>query len=387
MLLHMPNEDLPYEKLEFFQDRIGASPGELKKLKPYGPLFIARKQELAEDLYRFFLSIPETRLILEGLRDEARMKATWAAWFEALFKSRGERAFLSYLWQIGARHVEIDLDQRFTNLGFARIRQFCQEIVNNHVPEPDRAEIGAIIHKLIDLCLLVETSAYVQQATKCDFEVIRDIADRVRNPATVIGGNVKRLLKKAGKETKEAKIYETLITENQRLENMVFDIKTYMTLFQMEPVFQVVQLNDLIKGVLKRLKGTGKFDDVAVNVELDPSFPFVKGDPRGLTCLFHYLLQNAMEAAGKREPMVRVTSRAEEGRIPDLRIEIFNTGSPPRKDQVGRLFSPFYSTKLSGTGFGLPIAHLVVRRHHGKLNLEPVEGEGTRAVVTLPVPE
>ncbi len=387
MLLSMPGEEIPYEKLEFFQARIGVEPEELKKLEPHGHLFVARKQELAEDLYAFFLSIPETRVILEGLRDEDRMKTTWANWFEALFRSKEGRPFLGYLWQIGARHVEVDLDQQYTNLGFSRIRRFCLEIVNREVPDEDKAEVGAVIHKLIDLCVLVETSAYVRQATKCDFEVIRDIADRVRNPATVIGGNVKRLLKKAGKETKEAKVYETLIAENQRLENMVFDIKTYMTLFQMEPVFQVVQLTDLIKGVLKRLKAGGKFEDVKVNVELDPSFPFVKGDPRGLNCLFHYLLQNAMEAAGKREPMVRVTSRIERERPGDLRIEIFNTGIPPQKEQVGRFFSPFYSTKLSGTGFGLPIAHLVARRHHGRLSLEPVEGEGVRAVVTLPVPE
>jgi signal transduction histidine kinase len=49
-----------------------------------------------------------------------------------------------------------------------------------------------------------------------------------------------------------------------------------------------------------------------------------------------------------------------------------------------QLLSPFFSTKLKGTGFGLPIAQVVVRKHLGRLEIRPLPGKGTSVVVSLP---
>ncbi|MCK7467741.1 MAG: protoglobin domain-containing protein [Desulfosudis oleivorans] len=121
------------------------------------------------------------------------LKRTWSSWFEAFFSADFDDRFLSWLWKIGVRHVEVNLDQRFSNLGFAIIRQFCHGIVLKEVPLEMRGPILSIIDKLIDLCVLVETSAYIENTTSCDIEVMREMADRVRNPAMIIGWNIKRL--------------------------------------------------------------------------------------------------------------------------------------------------------------------------------------------------
>ena len=65
-------------------------------------------------------------------------------------------------------------------------------------------------------------------------------------------------------------------------------------------------------------------------------------------------------------------------------IEIFNTGIPIKMDEPERVFSPFFSTKPFGTGFGLAIARLAVRKNYGKLYLQPVPGKGTKVLVILP---
>jgi signal transduction histidine kinase len=56
-----------------------------------------------------------------------------------------------------------------------------------------------------------------------------------------------------------------------------------------------------------------------------------------------------------------------------------------REDDLGKLFSPFYTTKAEGTGFGLPIAAEAARNNLGRIRLEPAKGEGTRVVLTLPL--
>ena len=64
---------------------------------------------------------------------------------------------------------------------------------------------------------------------------MREVADRVRSPAMVIGWNIRRLRDKVEKGTREYDIYQMLMGENHRLESMVADVKVYMDIFQGEP--------------------------------------------------------------------------------------------------------------------------------------------------------
>jgi signal transduction histidine kinase len=101
---------------------------------------------------------------------------------------------------------------------------------------------------------------------------------------------------------------------------------------------------------------------------------------------FSIAMRRCMEAVGRENPGVRISS-AIEGTPPfNVRIEIFNSGPPPA-EEIEKLFSPFFSTKATGTGFGLPIARLVVRKHHGTLSMHPgKEREGTSVTISLPGP-
>jgi signal transduction histidine kinase len=90
-----------------------------------------------------------------------------------------------------------------------------------------------------------------------------------------------------------------------------------------------------------------------------------------------------LDAVNADDPRIRITARAVTGAGSKTDVEIFNTGTPPDPADLDQLFSPFYSTKPWGTGFGLSIARLAVRKNFGKLQLIPVPGEGMRVVVTL----
>jgi signal transduction histidine kinase len=380
----MPDFQTISPKLRLFMEKINIHESEIEALDPFRPLFIAKKDEFADHFYDVFYKMADTRAILENEREPGFMKRVWANWFASLFRSRLNDEFLGYLWRIGTRHVEVNLDQRFSNLGFAVIRQFCHNIALTEIPHEKRDPILITIDKLIDLCLLVETDAYIENSLSCDIEVMREVADRVRNPAMIIGASIKRLQNKADADTREYKVYEMLMGENRRLEGMVHDIKVYMDIFEGEPEFQSVELESLIKSVLSDLRAESRFTGIGVEVDLDAKAGYVKGDGRWLTHLFYYLIQNGMEAGCKTdEPCVRVTSRPENALPFNICIEIFNSGNPPEGD-IEKLFSPFFTTKPGGTGFGLPIARLVARKHHGTLSIQSAEGGGTVVAVSLP---
>jgi signal transduction histidine kinase len=382
----MIGDQPPYEKLRLFKERIGIGPEEMEVLKPFRSVFTSRKHEFADYFYRTFSQITETKLML-GEDRWSFLKSRWAEWFGSVFTVEIDDRFLGYLWRIGVRHVEVNLDQRFSNLGFAMIRQFCQRIILTEISPDKSGLILATVDRLLDLCLLVETSAYIEVTTRCDIEVIRAVADRVRNPALVIGGNIKRLQKTVGSESREFHVYERLIAENERLEKMFQDIKVYVDVFSKEIEFHRADLKELIVTVLGKMKEAGMLHGVEVELDLGAEVLPVRGDAEVLECLFQYLIQNAVEGADGMDPRVKISARSEKTVPRNVLVELFNTGNPPRKEEIEQLFSPFYSTKPSGTGFGLPIAGTIVSKHFGKLVMEPVPGKGTKVLVRLPAAE
>ncbi len=372
-----------HQKLRLFLDMIGIRENEGALLEELTQLFVGKKDVFAEYFYDFFHDIEDTRPLLDAEKTPGHMKRVWAGWFASFFQSRPDDEFLAYLWGVGVRHVEVSLDQRFSNLGFAMIRQFCHKIVATEVPPEQRNLALSAINKKLDLCLLAETSAYIENTISCDIEVMREVADRVRNPAMVIGWNIRRLQGKVEKGTREYDVYQMLMGENQRLENMVRDIKVYMDIFQEEPGFHAVDVEGVIASVLERVRDKGMYSHVAVHVEVQEQARYVKGDGKWMEYLFYYLIENSMEAAGREKAFVRVSSQREDVPPHNIRVELFNSGEPPLDDSE-RLFTPFFSTKAEGTGFGLPIARLVARKHHGTLEIYGEKGEGTKVVVSLP---
>ena len=87
----------------------------------------------------------------------------------------------------------------------------------------------------------------------------------------------------------------------------------------------------------------------------------------------------ATEAGG----VLRATlARQDERRV---RISIADTGVGIRKENLSRVFDPYFTTKPVGTGLGLPIVQKIVEAHGGEISLASEPGEGTTATVILPM--
>ena len=375
---------VPYEKLLQFQASLGLTEDSLTQLDPYRDLFVSKKDEFAAHFHDVFQGIPEAKLVLDYEERPGIMLRIWSHWFERIFRSKLDQELYSYLWKIGLRHVEVNLDQRFSNLGFSVIRQFCHRIILAEIEHGSRTHLLQLIDDIMDLCLLVETSAYIEATTRCDIEIIKGIADRVRNPVTVIGGSIKRLQKKVDTGSPAYGVYESLLSENSRLEHMVTDIKMYFEMFQEDADFRTLELEPLIKKAVESLTGNNRFAGISLEVSLSPQAMRIIADARDMENMFHHLLENSFEAADPIDPRVRITSREIQEPHPGTMIEIFNTGRPIKEDEFDKFATPFFSTKPAGTGFGIPIIRLAVRKNHGKVIFLPAPDEGMTVMITLP---
>jgi len=377
---------VPIERLVLFKNKLGLEDKDMERLNPYRGIFAGKGKEFSEYFHRFFLEIPETRIILEYEKHQDRLlKHIWPQWFESLFLKALDDRVVAYLWRSGLVHVEEKIDQRFINLGYSVIRQFCQNAAADSIPAADLRPVLTSIDKMLDFCLLIETQAYITATTRCDVEVVKGLSHQVRNPITIIGGNIMRLQKNSEPGSHLYEIYEIIMTECKRLEHMLIDTGIYSEMFQSEHEFYDVDLEVIISNVLEKLRPMGFPENIKIDIELDAKFKRVKGDKKELTIMFYNILENSIEALKAEKPYIRISSKIEALGSQFVQIEIFNAGVPINENDMENLFIPFFSTKPGGTGFGLPIALLVAKKNLGDLFLEPVPNEGTRCIITLPL--
>ena len=365
-------------------DKVKLTEDDLLLLSLHRDFFIAKKEEFAEYFYAFFFELPETHILLEHVGKPDVMKLTWATWFERLFRENLAPDFVTYLWRIGLRHVEINVDQRFTGLGFSLVRKFCHRHAITGFPAQVALGILPVVDKLVDSCILVETSAYIEATVRCDVEILKGIADKIRNPVTIIGGNLRRLQRHTDPKDHLYGDYEFLISSARHCEEMIEDIGIYIEMFQREARFDLVMIETVIENMLEKLSARKILEGVKVEVHLDPDARLVRGDPVDLRHLFYHIIENGVEASRAAEtPRVRISSVSQEAPQNTVRVEVFNNGEVINLATISDIFSPFYSTKPKGSGLGLSIAKLAVRKNFGEIDVEPVPYEGTKVFITL----
>ena len=110
-------------------------------------------------------------------------------------------------------------------------------------------------------------------------------------------------------------------------------------------------------------------------------------DSERLIQSFMALMLNAMDAMDSRGTLT-VRSHANPERKDELLLEFIDTGSGIRKEDVSKIFEPFYTTKPQGrgTGLGLSICYgIVVSEHRGRIEVESEVGVGSNFKVYLPL--
>lgn len=130
---------------------------------------------------------------------------------------------------------------------------------------------------------------------------------------------------------------------------------------------------------------------VEVQYEIAPGLPPLTGDRRRLTQLFRNLTVNAFEAMQtggtlrvRAEPIRRAGAPPGLNVRAGVRLVFEDTGPGMTEEQLRRAFDPGFTTKATGSGYGLAVVGQVAREHGGTVTLEPGEAGGTRAIVELP---
>jgi signal transduction histidine kinase len=204
------------------------------------------------------------------------------------------------------------------------------------------------------------------------------LAHRMRNPLNVIL-MCSQYLKTKFEGGDERRDVAVAIEEKVRtLEKMTRDFIQYSRLY--EPRLRPENLETLWKAVLETFSSRVKIQDATLKITFPSELPPVSMDRDLMEEVFGYLVDNALEAAGKGGSLS--VSASVEGK--NIRVDVGNTGSPIPPDVRKSMFEPFFTTKERGTGLGLAIARRVIESHGGRVSL--LNGDPTTFRVELPMP-
>jgi two-component system sensor histidine kinase HydH len=141
-----------------------------------------------------------------------------------------------------------------------------------------------------------------------------------------------------------------------------------------------VDLNRVVTDLLQLLEPQLASAHVEPRAELSAEPMSGRLDESSLRSALTNLIINAVQAmnGGGRLSVRTLRDRA------GLRVEIADTGTGMTREQVGKIFEAFYTTKAKGLGLGMPYAKKVIEEHGGEIGVESRPGEGTLVTVRLP---
>ncbi len=214
-------------------------------------------------------------------------------------------------------------------------------------------------------------------------QMAASIAHEINNPLAGVLTYTKLLSKKiaGGTFRKEESIdyLSRMESEVSRCSRIIRNLLDFAR--QTEPMLRLVDVNQVIEQVLAMVGHQARLQNVEVVKEFSTSLPKVMADFDQLQQVFTNLTLNAIQAMPEGGKLSLRTSVVD-GRV---RVDVEDTGCGIPKENIGKLGTPFFTTKEKGKGVGLGVAVVygIVERHKGQVTVQSEVGKGTTFAVYL----
>ncbi|MGE4318795.1 MAG: nitrogen regulation protein NR(II) [Deferribacterales bacterium] len=216
---------------------------------------------------------------------------------------------------------------------------------------------------------------------------ISSFQHEMKNPLTVIDGTSQLILAKSS-DSYIKKCAGIILNETQRIKHILQNIRL---LSGMVLEYSEFEVKDFLEEMLNSLNVL--FPEIKLAVQVEPNLSTVTADKKKLFMAVNNILKNACEAqrTGQinlniaTDPTIKYICKSSGAAVPMLKISIADTGTGIPEETLGRLFTPFFTTKNRGTGLGLVIAKEITEKHKGRIEVQSTVGMGTTFTIYIPI--
>jgi two-component system, NtrC family, sensor kinase len=144
-------------------------------------------------------------------------------------------------------------------------------------------------------------------------------------------------------------------------------------------------INKIINELFGILDKHVNFQNIRIKKDLAENLPEVNIDVNQIKSVFNNLAVNAADAMHNGGELT-VRTRFEEA-ANKIVITVSDTGMGIKKEDLSKIYDPFFTTKETGkgTGLGLSVTYSIIQRHNGTISVDSTEGKGTVFTIEFPV--
>lgn len=215
------------------------------------------------------------------------------------------------------------------------------------------------------------------------------LAHEIKNPLGGIKGAAQMLRRTSENNSSVLDYTDIMIREVNRVNQLIEQLLDLSRPAQLD--LQALNIHEILDDVLLLEGQAEAAQHCLIKKNFDPSLPPIRGDRSRLTQVFLNLVKNAFQAM-ERSGTVTVTTRLEtdfhirgngSGRSQLIWVDIADEGAGISEADLPHIFSPFFTTKRTGTGFGLATCYQIVKEHGGMIRVESSLNKGSVFKVSL----
>jgi PAS domain S-box-containing protein len=221
-------------------------------------------------------------------------------------------------------------------------------------------------------------------------EMAAGISHEIRNPLGAIELFASLLKKDVKGSPQKEELVDNIVAGVKSLTNITSNLLLFTK--DIKPKKERINIGRVIDDSLIFTDHAAQHKKINLKKSVDKKTKNICADAELLKQVFLNLVLNAVQSV-KKSGEIRVSAgNAEKGRAVSadektdyIQVAVEDTGPGILKENVEKVFNPFFTTKRSGLGLGLAIVHKIVSSHDGIIEVESEEGVGTKFSILLPV--
>ncbi|WP_022669313.1 ATP-binding protein [Desulfospira joergensenii] len=215
------------------------------------------------------------------------------------------------------------------------------------------------------------------------------VAHEINTPLGIILGYGQLLLEDVEKEGQIHGDLISIVKQTKICARIVKDLLNFSR--SGDRVISRFDVNEALEEVVSMVDHTFSLNHVNISRQYHGRPLIMNGDPEKIKQVFINLLHNSFDAIGE-DGQIHVTTReAKAGK--EIEISITDTGCGIGREEIQKIFEPFYTTKGpdQGTGLGLSVSFGIIKEHNGRIKAHspPISdktlAQGTQFIVSLPL--
>jgi signal transduction histidine kinase len=214
------------------------------------------------------------------------------------------------------------------------------------------------------------------------------VAHEIKNPLGSLSIHVQLIQKALTVHKEEFAGYFSLFDkylgvvneEIDRLNRIVVDFLFAVRPMNIEP--REAQLNDLIKDLADFVFFELEENRIECILDLE-EIPLIQFDERYMKQALLNLIKNAI-AAMPQGGTLAIKTRVHDA---EVLLSITDVGVGISEENISKIFEPYWTTKVTGSGLGLTLVYKIIKEHQGEIAVKSKEGEGASFTISLPIPQ